>query len=1110
MKNALILLSLLSVSAFSQAPPTVSIRGLHQPSHGSVSVEFTWSGNTPNSLRARTSPPNGTCTSGTGGTLSYQGNQGDLTDRKYWPYDDAATSPIVSRVLFAGLLPNTTYQLCPEVSADNGNTYSAGVGITYTTQSLPAVHPANPIKPQDVNTVYPDTTGYLTVSPTCSNLTTETTNALNRQLGQGTVINMPDCDNVQFQFTRPAADNITFQSADVNVANNTIGNVHYPGGSCGNGSTQVPCLTEGMGIRFGNFDAYNNAWPSHLHDPNHNANGAVPYVFYVHFPKNGDTSNFQLFYPRPYSQCGSCLWSLGSQGSTNATGLMFVEWPRPASFKYIIFRTPTTDANFAPLGTRITPAWDSKMFHFRNFSFSSGYSGDGNQTGQIGNIWVVGMHGSYIPDGEISPKPVTYASNFGHQSRMIALQQSDGPIIFDRCWLEGPAFPMRVSNPVTFDGAGVAFINGRIDKMYAWHPTSTWEGVTPYAQTLSSGPVSSRTISVPPGEAHGGSFNYKQTGTLTVTTTGVPSDGSNHKGVIYFDVNSRLTIQLPLGMSGTTNIGTITNASDPYTQVADLSSNLLPQETTGGVSRPSVFPIVFFDVAVDGTFSWLQPASVQDSSCDWNGCEGSDTIIAGRGPGPVKFDNNYFNWNGNFMNFDDCLNPGPCALEIGDYTIRRNYFFHDPSTVRSSPNWNGNLQLHRQGVEWKHGSRDWVIGNIFDGQNGCDNQNPTGTAVLGKTPVGNVNDLNTEFNTVMHSCGFSGAGTYLFTFHMLADTMSRIRFANNLVFDDNGWKNSSYYGPSTYHGSTGWLFQMGGPVEDLQIVHNTFLDHDGIKPAWIALREQAEGVNIDNNLFFYAQNPGAAGGIIFDSAFADPAGHSGFGNCQALTDKALLDCMWPGYTFRNNVIVPGNNSSNIWGTNCNSGGDGDPCFLRGTMSAGAQVSFSTTCAAFGGTVSGGQCVGGLPSTVLNYQQGVAAAVQSLGFANPTKVSGANYRLLSTSPIISGGQYKGTDGKDVGADMDALEKAQGKVTLVGVSAITANSAVVSFVAPDTQSCPVDYSSSDPTVVSSFTRAVDSGAQSGNRSVTMGSLASRTTYYYRVNCATTQPIGMFRTN
>ena len=129
------------------------------------------------------------------------------------------------------------------------------------------------------------------------------------------------------------------------------------------------------------------------------------------------------------------------------------------------------------------------------------------------------------------------------------------------------------------------------------------------------------------------------------------------------------------------------------------------------------------------------------------------------------------------MNFDDCLNPGPCALDIGDYTIRRNYYFHDFNTVRSSPNWNGNLQLHRQGVEWKHGSRDWVVGNIFDGPNGCDNQNPTGTAVLGKTPAGDVNDLNIEFNTVMHSCGFSGAGTYLFTLAIreLAVALSLIR-----------------------------------------------------------------------------------------------------------------------------------------------------------------------------------------------------------------------------------------------------------------------------------------------------------------------------------------------
>lgn len=1112
MQVNLALLLLAASLPLSAQIPTVQILGLRQASHGSVTVEFRTSGPSPNMMRARTSPPGGSCTSGIGGNIEYEDNAGGLNNRKYWPYDDGNTSPIIARALFAGLVPNTTYQLCPEVSADGGNSYSSGVGVTYTTQSLPPVHPAPPIAPAPVNTTYPDTTGYVVVSPTCSTLTDETSNALQRQLGTGTVINVPDCDNAAFQFRYPAADNIRFQSADINLAKNTIGSVAYPGGTCGNGANQVPCLREGMGIRFGNFDAYHNTPPSHLFDVGHATNNLIPYVFYVHFPNPSDTSNFQLFYPQPFSECANCLWRLGSRGSTNPTGLMFVEWPRPASLKYIVFRPPTSESKFAPAGTRITPAWDSKMFHFRNGSFFSGFADDGNQTLQLGNIWVVGWHNSYIPDGEISPKPVTYSAGGGHTKAVLVLQQNDGPIVFDRCWIEGPPFPMRVANPISFDGAGVAFVNGRIDKMYAWHPTSTWEGVVPYPGTGITNTTGTKSFTIGPGEAHGGLFNYKQTGTMHVTLGGVPTNQSGPKrGAIYFDSTGSVKVAVPPGMESTTttDTGTVVTGADYYNGVNNLNSPVLPQENVGGQNRPAVFPIAFFDVLVDGTLNYLTAAAVQESTCDWNGCEGSDTIIAGRGPGPVKFDNNYFNWNGNFINFDDCLNGPTCQHDVGDYTIRRNYFYHDPNTVRSSPNWNGNLQLHRQGVEWKHGSRDWVIGNIFDGQNGCDNQNPTGTAVLAKTPAGNANDLNIEFNTVMHSCGFSGAGTYFFTNHLLADTMSRVRFANNLIYDSNGWKNSSYYGPATFHGSSGWFFQMNGPVEDLQIVHNTFLDHDGLKPAWIALRETAEGVTIDNNLFFYAQNPGASGGIIFDSAFGDNAGHSSYGSCQSLSDKALLDCIWPGYKFRNNVIIPGNNSSNIWGTSCDNGAGGDGCLHRSQMTASSQMSLSATCTAIGGTLTGSVCSGGLPSTVLPYQSGVSAAVAALNFVNPAKASGANFHLKANSPIISGGQVKATDGNDVGADLDALERAQGKVTLTGVTALGTTSATVTFVAPDSQACPLDYSSSDASLVTTFTRVADPGTNVGTRTVTLSNLTSGTTYRYRVNCAVAQPTGQFRT-
>jgi hypothetical protein len=117
----------------------------------------------------------------------------------------------------------------------------------------------------------------------------------------------------------------------------------------------------------------------------------------------------------------------------------------------------------------------------------------------------------------------------------------------------------------------------------------------------------------------------------------------------------------------------------------------------------------------------------------------------------------------------------------------------------------------------------------------------------------------------------------------------------------------------------------------------------------------------------------------------------------------------------------------------------------------------------------------------------------------------------TSKYCSGCANPATDGKDVGADLDALQAAQGKVTLIGVpeAHLASTSAVVSFVAPDSMGCPVDVSASDPAVITSFTRASDAGG-ARPRNVTLSGLTSGTVYHYRVNCAVEQPMGQFRTH
>jgi hypothetical protein len=117
----------------------------------------------------------------------------------------------------------------------------------------------------------------------------------------------------------------------------------------------------------------------------------------------------------------------------------------------------------------------------------------------------------------------------------------------------------------------------------------------------------------------------------------------------------------------------------------------------------------------------------------------------------------------------------------------------------------------------------------------------------------------------------------------------------------------------------------------------------------------------------------------------------------------------------------------------------------------------------------------------------------------------------TSKYCSGCASPANDSKDVGADLDALHAAQGKVTLVDVPEdhLTSTSAVVSFVAPDNMGCPVDYGTSDPGRITSFTRVSDAGGERP-RNINLTGLTSATVYYYRVNCAAEQPTGQFRTH
>ena len=114
----------------------------------------------------------------------------------------------------------------------------------------------------------------------------------------------------------------------------------------------------------------------------------------------------------------------------------------------------------------------------------------------------------------------------------------------------------------------------------------------------------------------------------------------------------------------------------------------------------------------------------------------------------------------------------------------------------------------------------------------------------------------------------------------------------------------------------------------------------------------------------------------------------------------------------------------------------------------------------------------------------------------------NFRLRAESPY----KAAGTDGQDIGVNMDVLEAALGKVQ--SVTALTSTTAVqISYVAPDAFACTVELSR-----FSDFQQSLrkrDSGGAMLSRSVMFINLLPASPYYYRILCASDQPAGMIKT-
>ena len=1161
-----------SVSAFAQTPSATKV-WVTDVSHSVVLVHFDSSGNW-NFLRIRYSEAPQSCTSGTGGLLELTGYNGQLH-----PNTDMTQA-------VGGLLPQTTYEICPEVSLDQKKWYS-GASVKVTTLALPSPHPARPIPPRRFDTSYPNTAGFesVTIAHDCHDLIPHLLAALHQQREKGTVINIPagTVCTADYKLGEAAADVVRFNNSAVNVADSTIRLAHHG-------------YSEGQGLIFG---TWYGCLPGSNGSRNCGTEGVGPIVpgqlYYAHVM---DANTIQV-YSGAAKSAGGTLCKFATSG--NGTSLV-VKWPRP--LHWIIIRTATPDAQFDPEHVRIGPAWRPKMAVLRAPANYKGVNNsnvlfnvsdeDNGLMSMNANIRFVGIEFTYEPSPE-APLSSDSVPNF----EMFRSNRFNQNIVVDRCYFHALTRPDRTARAFGWDGMNVAIIDSYIDGLEFYHANYVGMGITKTSPT---------SFTIDPGSYAWGSGSAKLDRKTTIELSGSSGPGSK-TAFAYYSIPGQLEVALPPGMSGKCSPGPchvfagldkgdslygapgktpdkseghnywidpVFSSSPSCTQTSSLFSSVkvplggfnrsgaaniglefasdengylcgiryyrdpaekgthsaellsadgkqlgraaFASETPSGwqeakFSRPPVISagqkytatinvndgaftsILFFQNATtdsghlhtfahyvnsngacnfsdgwpkdfadtdaaaplgcitieNGAISKTQNADSISDPFDTEGCQ---CMIGGVGPGPYAFINNYVEGSGNVWHHDD---SGGTWATRGDYYYFRNRFHAPLSEMFGGPDSDGLLYGQRHLLEWKAGRRILVEGNVFDG--GWVENTPYGEFIDFSAISGDgIRDVDVKNNTFEH------AATLLFSPSLITTNLRkpapplRFRFENNLGWDITG---STYCthgrGFCTEEGGFGVILAASQGAEDWIIDHNTIVKNTGSQPSLLWMLEtRDEGFEIKDNILYLS--PGFGEGIA-----AGVIGKKNR-NCKDFYGKAAADCALEDYSFDHNILTGSDDRTNIrsWWPGFNNYVPSDPSNLSK-----------------------------LGSVVRDPYSGFEDFRPNPDFCADCGTSGDEWKY-------------------VGVDVDQLNRVQGKVKAVDVpaSSLTATSATVVFEAPDKQSCPVDYSKSDRTLIENFVRVNDEGTDR-SRKVTLRGLSPQSTYYYRVNCAVEQPAGSFQT-
>lgn len=1004
------------------------------------------------------------CTPGSQGTAgSYARVQG--------LYSGQVTAAVGQSIGYnlANLYDTVLYNVQVAVSPDAGVTWVYTANQTFTTLALPAQHPALPIHAKKFNPVVP--TGpfgtkwiynaTLAGFTTCGVSPLDLQDCLN-QATYGDEIVIPSgvgnaaVPTVNGYFYFPDGKDIVNVTADTSTSHLTCG------GACG--------LANSSAVRFGStFSTPTPLQAGYTYCVISSGTGATS--FQVYASTNNDETTCTVGSPTPIT-----ITYLGN-GQVS-----FVVWP--PDYTKQIYVVSSDAILLPPVGVQLngnaadySTTYASHMAYLQanpSQILSSGgkpmilahdaYNGHGS----LSHGWY--FYGVELKGANLVTLPLTSTDPIA-QPLMYSSDPQNFNITFDHTFVSCGGYPNRCAGGYNhFDGAETALINSSLFSDF-------W---IPFVETGDSQLSSPNNTTVNLTSNVGGFWLNNTTGCTAPAsslhiTGGTPSDTN---GFIGFTMGCVLTAWIPNGLTFTSSNLTVVQQATPA----------WPVDGGGRIAAGEVAQLGFSGATIP--FAFNVPDSNYAVSNVPYGTDASFAVSVAYGPGPTKVSNDNFNFvgigiyytaDGSIEGACDTSNPCLPLYQPQNCEVDRNVIDTDPALRLTGSSGVHVHYFSRHNIEFKRGQQCEVYGNIL--RNNYADVNAGGALLINTNCDTLTTSVNPTANCVDQAKNFDLQGNSIVAaaagFNMGGANPGMTQkpgpganyyVANNTV-QTSGWTRAipPTYGSASPGWATGACFQSLSGIEDLWLVQNTLVQCSGSIPGVVIIIEShGEGTSVWGNIANLASDDGGNFGLTFEGY--EP------GNGYPST---------PDYTGQsgNTVITEGVNWD--WGPNV---------LVCGYSNSQTLVDLTT-----------GQCstlATGYPNDLFTLGSTALNRQAAVGFLAP---SASLFGLAPGSGFTSGvspSQFL----LDMGANFDLIDQMQGNVRNVHVYGITSSSANVSFIAPDSFGCLVDWSQNN---FATFTQTTNPGGNR-NQNVALTGLPSGVRIQYRVNCAANQPTGSFNTN